>query len=220
MTPTISRTLGRSTPLKTIAAPERWRFNLANTRLNRSTSRQMTARLSTNRSTSRFGLRLGLAPQPRARRNQADDTALAFDDDRAQIVGVFRADGILQRRSGLGHDETPFHDVLRLLDQIKIDVPLLGDAVAAMAQLDRIDGFADQRAPDAGGDRDRDDDRNDDGVIAGHLEHHDDGGHDAAGSGAHHRGHADDRRRRRGDAGMGKTAPTTMAKAPPSVAPR
>ena len=67
-----------------------------------------------------------------------------------------------------------------------------------------VDRLADQRAPDARGDRDGDDDRNDDGVVARHFEHHDDRGHDAAGSRADHRGHADDRRRGNSQAGMRK----------------
>jgi hypothetical protein len=33
MTPTMSLTFGRSAPWKTMAAPARWRFNLASTRL-------------------------------------------------------------------------------------------------------------------------------------------------------------------------------------------
>ena len=73
-----------------------------------------------------------------------------------------------------------------------------------MAQFDRVDGFADQRPPDAGGDRNRNDDRHDDRVIARHLEDHDDRGHHPAGSRADHGRHADDRRRWNGQTGMGK----------------
>ena len=96
------------------------------------------------------------------------------------------------RCSSLGQDEAPLHDVLRLLDQVKVDVPLLGDAVAAMTQFNRIDRFADQRSPDAGRHRHRDDDRNNDGVIARHFENHDNRCHDSACSGTDHRSHSDD----------------------------
>ena len=45
-----------------------------------------------------------------------------------------------------GEDEPTLHDVLRLLHQVEIDVALLGDAVAAVAKLDGVDRFADQRS--------------------------------------------------------------------------
>ena len=64
--------------------------------------------------------------------------SLALDHDRAQIVGVFRDHRLLQRRSGLRHDEATLHDVLRLLDEVEIDVALFGYPVAAVAQLDGI----------------------------------------------------------------------------------
>ena len=64
--------------------------------------------------------------------------------------------------------------------------------------------LGDERAPDPRRDRDGDDHRDDDGVVARHLEHHDDAGHDAAGPRSDHRRHAHDRGRRRVHAGAGK----------------
>ena len=188
-----------------MAAPARCRFNLAKTRLRRSTSRQTTRRLSTKRSIGQVRMSSQFDPEARARRSEADDAAVALDDDGAQVVGVFgERCASFRVVPALASDEAPLHDVLRLLDQIKIDVALLRDAMAAMAQFDRIDRLADQRAPDAGRDGDRDDHGNDDGVVARHFEHHDDRRHDAAGSRADHRGHADDRGRGKRQARMRK----------------
>ena len=47
--------------------------------------------------------------------------------------------------SGARQDEAPLHHVLGLLHQIEIDVALLGDAVAAVAQLDGVDRLRDER---------------------------------------------------------------------------
>src|ERR1700739_1320805 len=126
---------------------------------------------------------LGLAPQTRTRRNEADDPAFTLNDDGARIVGMFvQANGIFERGSGFGYDEESLHDVLGLLHQIKIDVPLLGDAVAAMAQFDRIDCFPDQHPPDARRDGNPNYDGNNDGVVARHFKDHDHRGHDGGGS--------------------------------------
>ncbi len=92
----------------------------------------------------------------------------------------------------MSEDEPPLHDVLRLLDEIKIDMPLFGNAVAPMPQLDRVDGLGNEGASHPRRDCDRNDQRDNDRVIAGHFEDHDDRCHDAAGSRADHRGHADD----------------------------
>ena len=62
-----------------------------------------------------------------------------------------------------------------------------------MTQFDRINRLADQRPPDAGRHRDCDDNRNNDGVVARHLENHDNRGHDSAGSCTNHGSHSDDR---------------------------
>jgi hypothetical protein len=80
-----------------------------------------------------LGIVHAFPPKAGTGRDQADDSALMFDNDGAQIVDVFPADALPQRRARRGEDEPPLHDVLRLLDQIEIDVALLRDAVAAVA---------------------------------------------------------------------------------------
>lgn len=62
-----------------------------------------------------------------------------------------------------------------------------------MAQFDRLHCFPDQQAPDPGRDRDRNNDRNDDGVR--YFEDYDDRSHGATGCCANHRSHSDDRGR-------------------------
>src|SRR5262249_24853639 len=80
----------------------------------------------------------GFQPQARTRRNESDDASIPLDHDGADIVDVFGKHGLLQSGSRPGHNEAPLHDVLRLLHEIEVDVPLFGDAVAAMTQLDRV----------------------------------------------------------------------------------
>ena len=100
--------------------------------------------------------------------------------------------------------KSTLHHVLRLADEIEIGVPLLRDAVPAVAQFDCVDRLGDQRSPDARGNGDRHNDRYDDRVVAGHLEDHDDSGQNASGPRANHRRHADDRGGRGGQAGIGQ----------------
>ena len=71
--------------------------------------------------------------------------ALALDHHRHEIVGVVVGERRRQRRAGLRAHEAPLHHVARLRHEIEVDVPLLGDAVAAMAQLDRVDRLGDQQ---------------------------------------------------------------------------
>ena len=67
----------------------------------------------------------------------------------------------------------------------------LRDDVPAAEQLHGVDVLARQQAPHADAERDRQDHRQDDVVVARHLEDHRDGGHRRAGAAADHRAHAD-----------------------------
>src|SRR5208283_3011570 len=75
----------------------------------------------------------GFPPEAGARRNEAGDSPVPFDHDRARVVLAFGAENLVQRGPGLGEKELALHDVLRLLHQVEIDMALLRDAVAPVA---------------------------------------------------------------------------------------
>src|ERR1700677_2278760 len=91
-----------------------------------------------------------LHPETRSGRDEADDSPFALYDDGAGILCGLLSERFPQRGSSLGEDETPLHDVLRLLREIEIDVPLLGYAVSGLPRFEVIDGLPDHPSSAAG----------------------------------------------------------------------
>ena len=132
-------------------------------------------------------------PERRVDAQHAQDAIDLGDRDMAHPAAHGRA-GRERRRSSsrAGHqNHVGIHHFLRAADQEHVRVQRLRHDVPAPEELQGVDVLARQQAPHADAERDGEDHRQDDVVVARHLEDHRDSGHHRAGAAAHHRSHPD-----------------------------
>ena len=136
---------------------------------------------------------LDAAPEAGVDPHRAGDAIAAGHHHVAQSVLVaVLAQKRVEMRVGIEQRHVLAHHVARPAYQEHVGVQGLGDEVAAADQLDRVDVLDREQPANPDGERDGDDARHHQVVVAGHFENHGDRGHRRAGATADHRRHADD----------------------------